>query len=102
MIDQEPLQSDAPARVADTADTPGPADELKVPDDYICLGNFDPFDAANLLKQFESEGIRFLIDRVEKSLESGRGIRKQNLIEIDVHYEDEKRASTILSRDWKI
>jgi hypothetical protein len=102
VTDHEPLQTDPPTSSADSSDTPISADALEVPDDYICLGHFDPFDAARLLQEFESDGIRFLIERVEKSVEAGRGIRKQNFVEIDVHHEDEKRASAILTRDWKI
>jgi hypothetical protein len=107
-IDQEPLQSDSPAPAADPVDgdsaaAPVPADDgFEVPEGYLLLGSFDAFEAARLLRQFEPDGIRFLIDRIEKSLETGRGVRKQNLIQIYVHQEDQERANQILSQDWKV
>jgi len=106
-IDQMELKSDKPELSTDSDDNlvaePVQADDgLEVPDGYLCFGSFDPFDASRLLRQFEPEGIRFLIDRIEKSVETARGVRKQNLIEIYVHHEDEERASKILMIDWKI
>jgi len=43
-----------------------------------------------------------MIDRIEKSVETGRGIRRQGLIEVYVHNDDYGRAGKILSEEWKV
>ena len=109
-IDQEPLESDAPVPSVvsedsspDSSAVPIQADDgLDVPDGFRCFGSFDPFDAARLLRRFEADGIRFMIDRIEKSVETGSGVRKQGLIEIYVQNEDDERASKIFTEDWKV
>ena len=109
-IDQEPLQSDTPMPNSvsevinsDSDETPIQADEeTEMPDGFQCLGKFDPYEASRLLKRFETDGIRFLIDRIEKSVETGRGFRKVGLIEIDVHQGDYETANKILLEDWKV
>ena len=109
-IDHEPLQSDSPmpnsdseVNNSDSVEMPIQADEeTDVPDGFRCLGKFDPFEAARLLKRFEHDGIRFLIDRIEKPVETGRGFRKMGLIEIDVYQGDYETANKILLEDWKV
>lgn len=108
-IDQEPLQSDTPP-AAQTSEDPKPDseepvkgnEEPEVPEGFRRLGSFDPFEAARILRQFEEAGIQFLIDRVESLRETGRGIRRQALIEICVRLEDDERANKILTADWKV
>jgi hypothetical protein len=106
-IDQMELESDkpVPSVVTDERSAAGPidADEgFEVPEGYRPLGSFDPFDASSLLHRFEQAGIRFLIDRVEQSVETGRSVRKRALIQIYVHLDDNEQASQILSEDWKV
>jgi hypothetical protein len=112
LLDQEPLESDAPApsatpasegRNLDSSAEPIDADAgLEVPDGFRCLGSFDPSEAARILRQFEAEGIQFLIDRIEKSIETARGVRKQALIEIYVQNEDDEKANKLLIEHWKV
>jgi len=106
-LDQMELKSDQPEPSADSdncsAAKPDPADEgLDVPEGYIQLGSFDPFDAAGLLRRYKQDGIRFLIDRVETSVVAVRGLSKRSLIQICVHNDDFERASKILAEDWKV
>ena len=109
-IDQSLLESDAPVLSAEAEDIrkdssalPIQADEgLDVPDGFQNFGSFDPFEAAQLLRRFEADGIRFMIDRIEKSVETSRGIRKQALIQVYMHNDDYARAGKILSEDWKV
>jgi hypothetical protein len=110
LLDQELLESDAPAPSAapeecnlEPSAEPIDADAgLEVPDGFRCLGSFDPSEAARILRQFEAERIQFLIDRIEKSIETARGIRKQALIEIYVQNEDDEKANKLLAEHWKI
>lgn len=108
-IDQEPLESDSPpageastAATANGEEVVNTEETLEVPEGYRPLGSLDSFEAARLLRRFEEAGIRFLIDQVERALETGRGLRQQVLIEIYVHCDDEERASKILTEDWKL
>jgi len=115
-IDQQPLESDAPAPAApspesesdvlsvDSADTQVQTGEedTGAPDGFRCLGRFEPFDAARLLKRFEADGIRFQIDKFEKSIVTSRGTRKMGLIEIYVHLDDDDRANKILTEGWVV
>ncbi len=110
-IDHEPLQSDIPPtnsdfevnQIEEKAETPVQVDdETEAPAGFRCLGKFDTSEASRLLKRFEATGIRFLIDRIEKSAETGRGFRKIDLIEIDVHQDDYEAANNILLEDWKV
>ena len=81
-IDHEPLESDIPkpnlnseVNNLDPVETEAQVDEEPdVPEGFRCLGKFDTFEASRLLKRFETEKIRFLIDRIEKSVETGRGV----------------------------
>ena len=110
LLDQEPLESAAPAPSAPPEDCnlepsvePIDADAgLEAPDGFRCLGSFDSSEASRILRQFEAEGIQFLIDRIEKSIETARGIRKQALIEIYVQNEDNEKANKLLAEHWKI
>jgi hypothetical protein len=109
-IDHEPLESDIPkpnlnseVNNLDAVETEAQVDEeTDVPEGFRCLGKFDTLEASRLLKKFETEKIRFLIDRIEKSVETGRGFRKIGLIEIDVHQDDYETANNILLEDWKV
>ena len=108
-VDGAPLQSDNPAAESDSADAgthssqPVQADDgVEAPEGFRPFGCFDPLAASELLRQFEEAGIQFLIDRVERSIETGRGIRKEHLVQIHVHCNDGKRAFEILSADWKV
>jgi hypothetical protein len=109
-FDQEPLQPDVPpprsepeANDADSAGTPVEAgEETDAPEGFRSLAKLDPFEASRLLKRFETDGIRFLIDRIENKVETARGYRKIGLIDIFVHQEDYDKASQMLSEDWKV
>jgi hypothetical protein len=109
-IDHEPLLSDIPTPNSDSEvdqleaiETPIQVDdETEVPAGFRCLGKFEPFEASRLLKRFETDGIRFVIDRIERSVETGRGFRIVGLIEIDVHQDDYETANNILLEDWKV
>ncbi len=108
-IDQEPLGSDSPpADVIPEVSKPDaeePVNALEgseVPEGFRWLGSFDAFEAARILRRFEEAGIQFLIDRVDSVRETGRGLRKQALIEICVRLDDEGRANKIVTADWKV
>jgi len=75
--------------------------ESDLPEGFSRLGIFDPFEANRMLQRFEADGIRFLIDRVEKQVVTARGIRKTNLIEICVHQDELERANRIMTADWQ-
>ena len=110
VIDREPLESNVSTPHSDsevnTATSPETTiqtgAETDVPDGFRCFGRFDPFDAARLLKRFETDEIRFLIDKIERAVETDRGIRKMGLIDIYVHQDDDERASKIFTEDWKL
>ena len=106
VIDEHPLESDQPAPVPEPvseavgedskvsvvqAQNPPPAstDEMReVPEGFVLLGDMDPLEVNDLLGQFQTEGIRFLIDEVVRTRLTGRGSRKVYLVEICVHQDD--------------
>jgi len=110
IIDQEPLVSGTPKPNSDSElnnvnfseTTIQAGTETNVPDGFRCLGRFDPFDAARLLKRFENDDIRFLIDEIEGAVQSGSGIRKMGLIEIYIHQDEYEKSMKILTEDWKL
>jgi hypothetical protein len=115
-IDQSPLMSDSPtAAVPATGSVPSaePAfrvqlekrvlsDESNGEDGFLSLGQFDAFEAARLLRRFETEGIQFRIDEVQRSAITARGVRRTDAIEIYVHQDDQGKANSILTEDWKV
>jgi hypothetical protein len=116
-IDQSPLMSDSPtASVPETGSVPSAEPALRVQleervlsDDesngehgFLSLGQFDAFEAARLLRRFETEGIQFRIDQVERSAITARGVRRTDAIEIYVHQDDQGKANSILTEDWKV
>ncbi len=124
-IDQSPLVSDPPALPVPESqpetgsappeepavqdgnelqpDSPNLSDEESgAGDGFISLGQFDPFEAARLLRRFETDGIQFRIDQVDRSIMSARGARRADLIEIYVQQVDREKANSILTEDWKV
>ena len=116
-IDQSPLRSDPPASAVPEAgrSPPGEAalqvppdepvlsdEETSAEDGFLSLGQFDAFEAARLLRRFETEGIRFRIDQVERSAITARGVRRTDAIEIYIHRDDHQKANSILTEDWKV
>jgi hypothetical protein len=86
-----------------------PDDEMtEAPDGFCHLGGFEVFEAERLLKRFEESGIRFQIDKVEGQVFTGGGLThgpgysKTTSIEIFVHKDDERKATKILTADWKV
>lgn len=72
-------------------------------EEYESYGCFEPFAAKRLLKRFEEEGVRFQISSAGgPSL--GRGytqLRREDEIEIFVHFQDSDAAGKVMSEDWK-
>ena len=111
LVAEEPVeasvQSDEPLTDAALPDefqpeTIQPTEDMYSPDGFRCVGSFDPLEAARFLERFEKEGIKFQIDRIEKSALSGRGYRNMGLVEIYVHKDDDARAVKIIEEDYKV
>lgn len=119
-IDENPLESTdpkppAPAPASEPAPVAPPQfviahspAESAAPHGFRSFGRFDPFEAEHLLKKFTDAGVRFQIDNIQKrvftpgGLYSGPGYVTKNWIEIFVSLDDEKKATKILTADWKV
>ena len=81
-------------------ETQGKSDQAS-DEQFRSFGHFDPLEAKRLLTRFEEAGIRFQIypESIIRPMGAGHRLKRYNAIEIFIHEEDIKRASTILNGD---
>src|SRR5580658_2890128 len=70
-LDDERLESDAPQAqnaAAEPASPFPPRFQPDPPDGYQTAGIYEPFEAEQILREFEKIGIRFSIERLERPI----------------------------------
>jgi Cupin domain len=77
-------------------------EKTAVPDGFLCIGRFEPSDADRLIRRFETDGIRFQIDKVEIPVRTSGGSGRVAQIEIFVDQDDVEKANTMVREDLKL